>query len=98
MKSYNIYIGELILQKLKEKERTIFWLAQKVHTDNSNLSKTLKSSRYIYLDLLMSISIALEEDFFAYYSEELKEEMKNWSNSPNIMITCIYLCCIFAQS
>jgi len=69
-------IGELIFQKLKEKERTIVWLAQKVGCDNSNLAKTLKNSRYIYSDLLLRISIALEEDFFAYYSQKF-EEMQN---------------------
>jgi len=45
-------IGELIFQKLKEKGRTLTWLAQKVGCDDSNLSKTLKNSRYIYSDLL----------------------------------------------
>ena len=71
-----IPIGELIFQKLKEKERTILWLAQKVGCDNSNLSKTLRNSRYIYSELLFRISIALEEDFFAYYSQKLKEMQK----------------------
>ena len=69
-------IGELIFQKLKEKERTLAWLAQKVGCDDSNLGKTLKNSRYIYSELLFRISIALEEDFFAYYSRKLKEMQK----------------------
>jgi len=72
-----IPIGELILQKLKEKERSLTWLAQKVGCDVSNLSKTLKNSRYIYTELLFRISVALEEDFFACYSQKLKE-IQNW--------------------
>ena len=66
-------IGELILQKLKEKNRNIVWLAKKVGCDDSNLGKMLKGKRYIYPDLLLLISIALEEDFFAYYSQKIKE-------------------------
>jgi len=68
-----IHIGELILQKLKEKERSIAWLAHKVGCDDSNLSKILKNSRYIYDELLFRIAVALEEDFFAHYSRRLKE-------------------------
>lgn len=74
-----IDIGSLIFQKLKEKERSIAWLAKKVGCDDSNLGKMLKSKRYIYPDLLLKISIALEEDFFAYYSQRL-EDMKKRSN------------------
>ena len=66
-------IGELILQKLKEKDRNIVWLAKKVGCDDSNLGKMLKGKRYIYPDLLLLISIALEEDFFVYYSQKIKE-------------------------
>jgi len=69
----NIPIGELIFQKLKEKKRSLAWLAQKVGCDDSNLGKTLKNSRYMYSELLFRISLALEEDFFAYYSRELQE-------------------------
>ena len=72
----NVDIGDLILQKLKEKERTIAWLAQKVGCDDSNLGKTLKNSRYIYFDLLLRISKALDEDFFSYGSQKLKKTQK----------------------
>lgn len=76
MPNKELHIGELILQKLKEKERSIAWLAQKIGCDASNLGKTLKNSRYIYVDLLFRISIALEEDFFAGYSRKWKERCK----------------------
>jgi len=67
-----IDIGKLILQKLKDKSRSIAWLAREMGCDDSNLGKTLKNNRYIYADLLFHISVLLEEDFFAYYSQELK--------------------------
>ncbi|MDR1198329.1 MAG: XRE family transcriptional regulator [Prevotellaceae bacterium] len=71
-----IHIGRLILQKLKEKERSITWLARKVNCDDSNLGRTLKNSHHIHSELLFRISLVLEEDFFAYYSEKLKEMQK----------------------
>jgi len=58
-----IDIGELIFQKLKEKERNVMWLAKKVGCDDSNLGKMLKGYRYINLDLLFAISIV-----YIYYS------------------------------
>ena len=67
----DIDIGSLILQKLQEKERTISWLARQIGCDDSNLGKTLRNSRYIYIDLLSRISTALEEDFFVYCSRKL---------------------------
>ena len=71
-----IHIGELILKKLKEKERSIAWLARQVSCDSDNLRKTLKNNQDIYTNLLFRISMALEEDFFAYYSQKLKETQK----------------------
>ena len=68
----NVDIGTLILEKLKAKERTMVWLAKQVGCDESNLRKTLKNSRFIYCDLLFRISAALEEDFFVYYVQKLK--------------------------
>ena len=69
----NIYIGELIFQKLKEKQRSVAWLAKQTGCDDSNLLKMLKGERYINTDLLFQFSIALEEDLFAYYSNKLNE-------------------------
>jgi len=69
-------INGLILQKLKEKDRSIAWLARKLHCDDANLGKTLKKSQFIYFDLLLRLSLALEEDFFAYGSQQL-EKMKS---------------------
>ena len=69
-------IGDLIFQKLQEKGRSVVWLSKQVGCDESNLRKTLKNSRYIYCDLLLRISEALDEDFFVYYSQKM-EGVKN---------------------
>jgi len=66
-------IGKLILQKMKEKDRSMAWLAREVRCDDSNLGKTLRNSQFIYFDLLLRISAALEEDFFEYGSQQLKK-------------------------
>ena len=71
----HIHINHLILQKLKEKERSISWLAKQVGCDSGNLRKKLKNNREIYPNLLLQISIALKEDFFAYYSHELTKPL-----------------------
>ena len=71
--SNNIDLGNLIIKKLKEKQRSISWLAKQIGFDNSNLRKILKSTRYLTPELIYSISEVLEEDFFACYSERLKE-------------------------
>jgi len=73
----DIDIGRLIVLVLKNKERSVAWLARNVGCDASNLAKTLKNGRYIYTDLLLRISIVLETDFFSYYSEKLPNQIKN---------------------
>ena len=69
-----IHIGKLILQKLDEKERSVAWLARKLSCDASNLGRVLNDSYFIHSQLLWRISKALNEDFFAYYSDALKED------------------------
>ena len=72
------HIGNIIIQKLKEKERSIAWLARQVHSNESNFCKKLKNDD-ISKQLLFHISDILQEDFFVYYSEELNNR---WQNSP----------------
>ena len=69
----DIDIGKIILQKLKEKERSISWLAKKIGCDRGNLNRMLNNSKLIYYDLVYKISKALDEDFFDYGSQKLKE-------------------------
>jgi hypothetical protein len=67
-----VHIGNLIRQKLEEKDRSMAWLARKVNCDSSNFCKLLTRS-HINTELLFHISIILDEDFFAYYSEALRD-------------------------
>jgi len=77
MNNNEIVIGKLILQKLKEKERSVAWLARHVNCDDGNLGRLLKGSQHIHSELLLRISITLEEDFFAYYSEIVKKKTQD---------------------
>jgi len=69
-------ISKLIFKKLEEKERDIAWLARRLNCDKSNLTKRLKNSKFMYCDILLDISDILDEDFFVYYSQSLKEREK----------------------
>ena len=70
---YDIHIGQMILQKLHEKQRSIAWLARQINCDDGNLGRQLKNNRHIHSELLLRISMALGEDFFANYSEIIKD-------------------------
>jgi hypothetical protein len=73
MYSHGIDMGALILRKLAEKDLTVAWLARRIDYDESNLRKMLKQNRVIHPDLLFNIADEMDEDFFACYSQRLKE-------------------------
>jgi plasmid maintenance system antidote protein VapI len=67
-----IHIGKIIHQKLKEEERTVSWLARKLHCDRSNVYKIFKKSN-VDLHLLLKISNIFEYDFFKLLSEKIND-------------------------
>jgi len=67
----NLSIGELIQQELTIQGRSITWLAKKVYRTPNTLGNILKRD-HIDTALLWDISRKLRYDFFAYYSEWLK--------------------------
>jgi len=71
-----LHIGKLIIEKLKEKERSVSWLARQVGYDSCNLNRLLKSKYHIHSELLLNIAKALDEDFFAHYSIRWKKSCK----------------------
>jgi hypothetical protein len=74
---------------LEEKDLKPAWLARQINYDADNLRKMLKNNRVIYPDLLFSISVVLDEDFFAVYSQKLKD-IKNRRILPEkqVKYTC----------
>jgi plasmid maintenance system antidote protein VapI len=67
-----IHIGKIILEKLKEDERSIAWLSRQIHLDSAHLGRLLHTSPHIHTNLLWRISIAMNTDFFICFSEQFK--------------------------
>lgn len=68
-----MHIGEEIKKELKRQERSVSWLARHIHCDRTNVYNIFRR-KTIDTDLLHTISLALECDFFAKYSEALIAE------------------------
>ena len=68
-----VNIGEIIKQKLKERRKTVVWLAREMSCSRTNIYKIFEKSSIDTAELLR-ISSILEYDFFAVYSEQLGGE------------------------
>lgn len=79
-----IHIGNLIKEKLKERDLTASWLARQVHCDCSNFNKMLRKS-HLDTELLMRISCILNFDFFIVYHNIFQEDIKNKQNNGAII-------------
>ena len=67
--------GKLIQSKLIENQRSISWLAKKIHIDRTSLFRRLKKDT-IDSVLLLNISVALQFDFFSCYSVVVREYLQ----------------------
>lgn len=65
-----IHIGTIIQEELHNQHRSISWLAQMICTDRTNVYRILKKQN-LDTELLKRISIALNHDFFQYFSDEM---------------------------
>lgn len=75
-----IYIGKIIEEELRRQERTVTWLSRKIHCDRRNIYDIFSRSS-IDTDLLYKLSLALNKDFFAYFSVNL-QLINNQSITP----------------
>lgn len=66
-----IHIGKIIQRRLKEEERTVTWLANKLNCDRSSVYR-LFDREIIDTDLLFKLSKILDYNFFDIYSREFK--------------------------
>lgn len=71
VKETNTNAASAIREKMNEQGVTIEQLAQQVNCDRSKLNKLLRNGNFDPV-LLLKISMALETDFFAYYSDGLR--------------------------
>ena len=70
-----IHIGEEIRNELDAQGRSVLWLSQELGCNRTNIYNIFMRDA-ISSDLLMRISIALNKDFFALYSQQLAEYRK----------------------
>lgn len=66
-----IHIGEQIKQKMKERQRTVVWLAKQLSCSRTNIYKIFEKYS-VDTDTLTKISTILEFDFFSLYSDYIK--------------------------
>lgn len=71
-----IHIGKIIEEELHRQERTVTWLSRKIHCDRRNIYDIFSRS-CVDTDLLMRLSIALNTDFFSYFSVQLQQIKKS---------------------
>ena len=83
-----VNIGKIIESELRRQERTVTWLSRKIHCDRRNVYDIF-SRTSIDTDLLYKISLALNTDFFAYFSTNLKQTVNQSITPPiaNLYIT-----------
>lgn len=72
MTDREIHIGEIIRRRLKENERTVSWLARKLHCDRSNIYKIFEK-KSIDIEQLQKISEIMDYNFFEIYSRNFNE-------------------------
>ena len=75
MPKHKIHIGSLIQSKLKEDGRSAAWLAQKIGCERGNMYKIFDKSS-IDTEQLLSISLAIGENFFDYYADTYQNSIK----------------------
>ena len=70
----NIHIGHLIREQLKADQRSASWLAREIGCTRNHLYKVFRKPS-LEADLILKISIALNFNFFQYYSAEVNAAM-----------------------
>lgn len=71
----NIHIGQLIWAQLKADERSVSWLAREIGCSRNHLYKVFRKAS-LEGELLLSISLAMNFNFFQYYTAAFCEGMK----------------------
>ena len=69
------HIGQLIREELKQKGRTVTWLAKAINCDRTNIYNIF-ARESIDTSLLTRISKALNRNFFEILTEELNSDPK----------------------
>ncbi|MBQ6770901.1 MAG: XRE family transcriptional regulator [Bacteroidales bacterium] len=71
----NIHIGQLIREQLKADQRSASWLAREIGCSRNHLYKVFRKPS-LDGELLLSISLAMNFNFFRYYTTAFHEGLK----------------------
>lgn len=71
----NIHIGHLIREQLRADQRSASWLAREIGCSRNHLYKVFRKPS-LDGDLLLCISLAMNFNFFQYYTAAFYEGMK----------------------
>ena len=71
----NIHIGHLIQAQLKADQRSASWLAREIGCSRNHFYKVFRKPS-LDGELLLRISLAMNFNFFQYYTAEFIEGMK----------------------
>ena len=71
----NIHIGHLIREQLKADDRSVSWLAREIHCSRNHVYKIFNKPS-LDGDLILKISVAMNFNFFQYYTAAFYEGMK----------------------
>lgn len=71
----SLHIGHLIQEQLHKDQRSVGWLARQIPCSRNHVYKIFNKAS-MDCDLLLRISIAMNFNFFQYYTAEFLESMK----------------------
>ena len=72
MRKTCIHIGKIIHEELLRQGHTVLWLSQQLGCNRTNIYNIFVRDS-ISTELLMKISLALDTDFFALFSEQIQQ-------------------------
>lgn len=70
-----MHIGKLIRKEVNNQGKTVVWLANQLSCSRTNVYK-IYGRPYIDTSVLLRISLVLNYDFFALYSEKIDRQKK----------------------
>lgn len=87
MKINRVHIGEIIRQKVKEKDITKSSFAQSLNIQRQNIEKTVFAKNSLDSDLLCRISEVLDCNLFDYFQSDELCNKKYYTKSEEIKAT-----------
>lgn len=76
MSPYPIHVGSLIRAELTRQDQSVTWLAEQLGIKRTNCYRFLRA-KSLHTDQLARISIVMQHDFFADYSDCIHLTLKH---------------------